>query len=129
MGIYAAAGYPNYKDVDGDGYPDDVNVTKRLAAFIGNYPDHYETYRPKVDGPFVPAVKDENGHYIANAAYKDIPGAQFVPGNLPRTESTGVHAIDDLVVGARGPNAEQIRGFMNSTEIFRIMAEALALGR
>ncbi len=128
VGIYGAAGYPNYKDADGDGYPDDVNVSKRLAAFIGNYPDHYETYRPKLDGPFVPAVKDENGHYIANAAYKDIPGAQFVPGNLPRTESTGVHAIDDLVVGARGPNADQIHGFMNSTEIFRIMAEAMALG-
>ena len=74
-------------------------------------------------------MKDENGHYIANAAYKDIPGAQFVPGNLPRTESTGVHAIDDLVVGARGPNADQIHGFMNSTEIFRIMAEAMALGK
>ena len=29
----------------------------------------------------------------------------------------------------RGPNAEAIRGFMNSTEIFRVMAEALALGR
>ncbi len=128
VGIYAAAGYPNYRDEDGDGYPDSVNVSKRLAAFIGNYPDHYETYRPKLDGPFVPAVKDENGHYIANAAYKDVPGAQFVPGNLPRTESTGVHAIDDLVVGARGPNADQIHGFMNSTEIFRIMTEALALG-
>ncbi len=129
VGIYAAAGYPDYEDKDGDGYPDKVDVSKRLAAFVGNFPDHYETYRPKLEGPFVPAVKDENGHYIANAAYKDVPGAQFREGNLPRTESTGVHSIDDLVVGARGPNAGEVRGFMNSTEIFRIMAEALALGR
>lgn len=77
VGIYAEAGYPAYKDENGDGYPDDVNVSKRLAVFIGNYPDHYETYRPKMDGPFVPSVKDEKGHYIANAAYKDMPGAQL----------------------------------------------------
>lgn len=61
VGIYAEAGYPAYKDENGDGYPDDVNVSKRLAVFIGNYPDHYETYRPKMDGPFVPSVKDEKG--------------------------------------------------------------------
>ena len=128
VGIYAEAGYPAYKDENGDGYPDDVNVSKRLAVFIGNYPDYYETYRPKMDGPFVPSVKDEKGHYIANAAYKDVPGAQLRIGNLPRTESTGVHSIDDLVVGARGPHADAFRGFMNSTEVFRIMSEALALG-
>ena len=128
VGIYAEAGYPTYKDENGDGYPDDVNVSKRLAVFIGNYPDYYETYRPKMDGPFVPSVKDEKGHYIANAAYKDVPGAQLRIGNLPRTESTGVHSIDDLVVGARGPHADAFRGFMNSTEVFRIMSEALALG-
>ena len=128
VGIYAEAGYPAYKDRNGDGYPDDVNVSKRLAVFIGNYPDYYETYRPKMDGPFVPSVKDEKGHYIANAAYKDVPGAQLRIGNLPRTESTGVHSIDDLVVGARGPHADAFRGFMNSTEVFRIMSEALALG-
>lgn len=129
VGIYAEAGYPDYKDEDGDGYPDKVDVSKRLAVFIGNYPDYYETYRPKMDGPFVPAVKDENGNYIANAAYKDVPGAQLRIGNLPRTESTGVHSIDDLVVGARGPHADAFRGFMNSTELFRIVAEALALGK
>ena len=129
VGIYAEAGYPNYRDEDKDGYPDSVNVSKRLAVFFGNFPDYYETYRPKLDGPFVPAVKDEKGNYIANAAYKDVPGAQFRPGNLPHSESTGVHSIDDLVVGARGPHAEEFHGFMNSTEVFRIMAEALALGK
>ncbi len=128
VGVYAKAGYPNYRDEDGDGYPDDVNVSKRLAAFYGNFPDHYETYRPKMDGPNVPAVKNEKGQYVANAKYRDVPGAQLREGNLPRTESQGVHAIDDLVVTAQGPNADAFHGFMNSTEVFRIMADALALG-
>ena len=54
-----------------------------------------------MDGPFVPSVKDEKGHYIANAAYKDVPGAQLRIGNLPRTESTGVHPMGLSVSAAR----------------------------
>lgn len=129
VGVYEKAGYPNYTDANGDGYPDKVDVTKRLAAFIGNFPDHYETYAPKMNGPFVPAVQNEKKQYVANEAYKNVPGVQFRPGNLPRSESTGVHAIDDLVLHARGPGGEKFRGFMDSTEVFRIMAEALALGK
>ena len=72
---------------------------------------------------------EEKGEYVADARYKDVEGGHFVEGNLPRNESQGVHTVDDLVVTAQGPNSEQIRGFMNSTEVFRVMAEALALGK
>lgn len=109
--------------------PDDFNPSKRLAVFFGAHPDYYETYRSFPDATFNPAVQNEKGQYVADARYKDVPSAHFVEGNLPRSESQGVHTVDDLVVTARGPNADQIRGFMNSTEIFRVMAEALALGR
>ena len=129
VGVYANAGYPNYEDKDKDGFPDDFAPSKRLAVFFGAHPDYYETYRSFPDATFNPAVQNEKGQYVANAQYKDVPSAHFVEGNLPRSESQGVHTVDDLVVTARGPNADQIRGFMNSTEIFRVMAEALALGR
>ena len=129
VGVYANAGYPNYEDKDKDGFPDDFAPSKRLAVFFGAHPDYYETYRSFPDATFNPAVQNEKGQYVANAQYKDAPSAHFVEGNLPRSESQGVHTVDDLVVTARGPNADQIRGFMNSTEIFRVMAEALALGR
>lgn len=128
VGVYAKAGYPNYEDKDKDGFPDDFSPSKRLAVFFGAHPDYYETYRSFPEKTFTPAVKDEKGHYVANAQYKDQPGVHFVEGNLPRSESQGVHTVDDLVVTAKGPNAEKIKGFMNSTEIFRVMADALALG-
>ena len=128
VGVYAKAGYPNYEDKDKDGFPDDFSPSKRLAVFFGAHPDYYETYRSFPEKTFTPAVKDEKGHYVANAQYKDQPGVHFVEGNLPRNESQGVHTVDDLVVTAQGPNAEKIKGFMNSTEIFRVMADALALG-
>ena len=128
VGVYANAGYPNYEDKDKDGFPDNFQPSKRLAVFFGAHPDYYETYRSFPDATFTPAVKDEKGNYVANAQYKDVEGAHFVEGNLPRNESQGVHTVDDLVVTAQGPNADQVKGFMNSTEIFRVMAEALALG-
>lgn len=129
VGVYANAGYAHYEDKDQDGFPDNFYPDKRLAVFFGAHPDYYETYRPFKENTFTPAIKNEKGQYVANAQYKDIEGAHFVEGNLPRSEPQGVHTVDDLVVTARGPNSDQIKGFMNSTEIFRVMAEALALGK
>ena len=128
VGVYADAGYPNYEDKDKDGFPDDFAPSKRLAVFFGAHPDYYETYRPFPEKTFNPTVKNEKGEYVADSEYKNVEGGHFVEGNLPRKESQGVHTVDDLVVTARGPKSEEIKGFMNSTEIFRVMADALALG-
>jgi len=128
IGTYAAAGYPNYVDADHDGYPDTPDVSKRLYMVFGDYPDHYETYRPKMDGQFNPAVKNKDGVYVANEAYKDVPGAVFVPGNLPHNASDGVHSADDGILTAMGPGADRVHGFVENVEVFRTMAEALGLG-
>lgn len=128
VGVYAEAGYPNYEDKDKDGFPDNFAPSKRLAVFFGAHPDYYETYRPYPDKTFNPAVKNEKDEYVADDTYKNVEGGHFVEGSLPRNESQGVHTVDDLVVTARGPRSEEIKGFMNSTEIFRVMAEAMALG-
>jgi alkaline phosphatase len=127
IGVYADAGYPNYVDGDGDGYPDDLNVSKRLAVVFSNFPDHYETLRPKQDGTFSPAVRKDKV-YVANEKYKNEPGAIYREGILPRSSGSGVHTADDMILSAMGPGAEQVRGFMDNTEIFRVMAEALSLG-
>lgn len=127
VGVYEDAGYPNYQDANKDGYPDDVNVSKRLAVFFNNYPDYYETFRPKLDGTFVPAIKNEKDEYVANKAYEKVPGAVFREGILPRSVDTGVHAVDDMVIQASGPGAERIRGYMENTELFRVIVDALAI--
>jgi len=132
IGTYVEAGFPNYGPPDARGYPADVNVSKRLFMTIGDQPDHYETYRPKMDGPFVPAIKskDNQGNeiYVANPAYKDVPGALLVTGNLPRKDAYGAHAVDDVILSAMGPGSEQFHGFLENTEVFKIMAKSLALG-
>lgn len=127
VGTYAEAGFPNYEDKNGDGFPDRVDVSRRLAVFANNYPDYYETFRPKLDGPFVPAVKNEKGEYVANEAYKDVPGAVFREGNLPRADDTAVHAVDDVVLQSTGPGSEEFKGYLEESDVYRIVVDALAL--
>ena len=127
VGVYAKAGYPNYADTDGDGYPDTPDVSKRLAFFFADFPDYYETWRPKMDGVFAPTIRDEKRNAIANPKYKDLPGATLRIGNLPHSADTDVHTADDLVVTAMGPGAERIRGLLDNTEIFRVMVETLGV--
>ncbi|GEO81356.1 alkaline phosphatase [Pararhodospirillum oryzae] len=127
VGTYAAAGFPNYTHTNGSPYPDRVDVSRRLALFATNYPDYYETFRPKMDGPFVPAIQNENKQYVANEAYKTVPGAVFREGNIPRDEDTAVHAVDDVVLQAAGPGAGEFKGYMEESDVFRVLADAMAL--
>ena len=128
VGTYAEAGFPNYEDKDGDGYPDKVDVSRRLFLNANNGPDHYETFRPKLDGPFAPAIQNEKKEYIANEQYKDIPGAVLVTGIIPKSSDSGVHAVDDVVLQAEGPGSEGFRGYMEQSDVYKGLAEAFALG-
>lgn len=127
VGTYAAAGFPNYTHANGSHYPDTVDVSRRLAMFAADFPDYYETFRPKMDGPFEPAVQNEKKQYVANEAYKDIPGAVLRHGNIPRNEDTAVHSVDDVVLQAAGPGAEEFKGYMEESDVYRVLADAMAL--
>lgn len=128
LAVYADAGFPNYKDENGDGYPDSVDVSRPLALFSSNFPDYYETFGPKLDNPFIPAVQNEKKEYVANEAYKDVPGAVLRTGNLPLDNDTGVHAVDDVVLQATGPGSEQFKGYMEQSDVYRVVADVFALG-
>lgn len=127
VGVYADAGFLNYTDENGDGYPDRVDVSKRLAVFSSNFPDYYETWAPKMDGPFVPTIMNDDKQAVANEAYKDLPGAVLRIGNLPRTSDTAVHVVDDVVLQASGPGTEGFSGYMEQSDVYRVLVDALAL--
>lgn len=128
VGVYANAGYPNYEDKDGDGFPDKVDVSRRLAVFSSNFPDYYETFRPKMDGPFEPAIQNEKKQYVANEAYKNVPGAVFREGNLPRSADTAVHAVDDVVLQSTGPGSDGFKGYMEQSDVYKVLVDAFAIG-
>jgi alkaline phosphatase len=127
--VYERAGFPNYPRANAEGYPDRVDVTRRLALFSASLPDHYETGRPKLDGPNDPTAEGPTAQtYIANERYRGAPGAMFRPGNLPAMINAGVHSGEDVILTAIGPGSERVVGQIDNTELFRIIAEALGLG-
>jgi len=129
LGIYEAAGFPNYPAPDARGYPPRFDVSRRLALFANNFPDYYETGRPVQEAPRTPAVAGPTaGQYVANEAYRNVPNATLRTGNLPRSSSTAVHSGDDVVLRAQGPGSEKFHGYIDNTRVFRTMVEALGLG-
>lgn len=129
LGVYAESLPPNYGPVDKDGYPSDVNTSRRLAVVFGTSPDTCDTGRPFMDGERVPAVKGPDGKTnIANEKDCALPLAARRVGNLPFDSNSGVHSADDGILTAMGPGAEKFRGHKDNTFVFRVMSEALQLG-
>ncbi|WP_431205743.1 alkaline phosphatase [Bradyrhizobium betae] len=128
VGVYEQAGFPNYPAPDAEGYPSRVDVSRRLAIFSASLPDHYETFRPKLDNPNEPTVKAaDGGTFKANEKYRDVPGAVLRPGNLSAMIGASVHSGEDVILTATGPGSERVHGSMDNTEVFRVMVEALGL--
>jgi alkaline phosphatase len=126
--VYERAGFPNYPAPDAEGYPSRVDVSRRLALFSASLPDHYETFRPKLDNPNEPTVAGKDaGTYVANERYKNVPGAALRLGNLPAMINADVHSGEDVILTASGPGSERVHGQMDNTEVFRVIAEALGL--
>ena len=129
VGVYDKAGFPNYPAADKEGYPPHVDVSRRLAIFSASSPDYYETFRPKLDDPNDPTVTGSTpGTYEANERYRTAPGAMLRLGNLPKYLNASVHSGEDVILTAMGPGSERVRGQIDNTEVFRIIAEALGLG-
>ncbi len=129
LGVYDEAGFPNYPVADANGYPPSVDVSRRLALNFGSYPDWCFNAKPYLDGENVPAVAGpERGKFVANEKYCTAPGAVRIEGNLPTTSNSGVHVGDDVLLTAMGPGAAKFRGRIDNTTVFRVIAEALALG-
>ena len=128
LGMYAQAGFPNYPKPNAQGYPEKVDVSRRIAFVFGAYPDYCDTGKPYLDGENVPTVAGAGKEaYVANEKYCSVPGAARRTGNLPFEAAQGVHSGDDVILTAMGPGAEQFRGRIDNTRVFRAMATALGL--
>ncbi|WP_019122607.1 alkaline phosphatase [Brevibacillus massiliensis] len=129
---YEAAKFPTYVDSNGDGFPDNPDVDRKLAVVFGSHPDYYEDY--KFDPvPTSPTVKNKDGVYVANPAKlanPDDPNRdRFLrPGTIsPTAESQGVHTADDVPLMAYGPGSGYFKGTMDNTDVFFGMVHALGL--
>src|SRR5215468_1748985 len=127
LGVYQNSTLPNYPAPNAAGYPERVDVSRRLAFVFGAFPDYCDTGHPYLDDENAPVVSGPNGAFVANEKYCGAPGAARRAGNLPFNVNSGVHAADDVVLTATGPGAELFHGRIDNTRVFRIMATALGL--
>jgi alkaline phosphatase len=127
LGVYGDSVFPNYPPANADGYPESVDVSKRLAFGFGAYPDHCTVGKPSMDGPLHPTEVKGEKTFVANEK-RCVPNAERRTGNLPFSMALGVHAADDVILTAMGPGSEQFRGRIDNTRVFRVMATALGLG-
>jgi len=120
-------GMTNYPAPNAEGYPPNVDVSRRLAFVFGAFPDYCDLGRPYLDGENVPTQRGPNQDFVANERYCNVPGAARRTGNVPHTTAAGIHAADDVVLTATGPGSDQFRGRIDNTRVFRYIATALGL--
>ena len=66
--------------------------------------------------------------FVANERCRGVPGVVLRSGNVPAAVNAGVHSGEDVIQTATGPGSEQVRGQIENTEGFRMIAEAPGLG-
>ncbi|MGH3520610.1 MAG: alkaline phosphatase [Haloechinothrix sp.] len=123
--VYGDAGFPTYTDTDRDGFPDDP--TPEVGLFYGwsNHPDHTDDFEH--NQTFVqPALIDPvTGKAVPNPQHD--PGAELQTGNLPYEQTNCVHTVEDVSIVASGAGAARFARFLDNTEVFFAMIDALAL--
>ena len=129
LGVYQEAKAPNYPKPNADGYPDNVDVSRRIALNFGTYPDNCFNAKPYLDGENVPAVAGVTPKtFVANEKNCTRPGAVRMTGNVPFEANTETHSGDDVLLTAMGPGSEMFHGHMPNVRVFKVIATALGLG-
>lgn len=144
--IYADSIFPTFKDIDGDGFPENPDPEITLAVQYANHPSHYENYRfMKMPTPPALSVNEttkeavKNGdkveyHEVVKSSSKANPNRipkngkkELSPANIPLADPQEVHSADDIVVNAGGPGSEYFNGMMDNTEVFFGILRALGI--
>lgn len=135
-------GFTDYKDADGDGYPDEVDPPSKLIVGFGAGTDRYEDWTSNKRS-LLPTVV-ENGRAVANPLRdgpKDADPAsrngQLIIGQVENGESASVapgadiepminavHTASDIPLTATGTGAMQFVGVQDNTSVFFKMMRA-----
>jgi alkaline phosphatase len=138
----AYRGFPDYRDADGDGYPDEVDTPSKLIVGFGAGTDRYEDWisnrRP------LPPTIIKNGRAVANSRRDGPEDADpasrkgtLITGQVENGEAASiapdldiepmtnaVHTATDIPLTATGPGAMQFVGVQDNTSVFFKMMRA-----
>jgi alkaline phosphatase len=132
----AYRGFTDYKDSDGDGYPDETDPPNKLIIGFGASSDHYDDWisnklplppgvikngravaNPRRDGPDDADTASRNGTLITGQVENGEVTSTFLdPDREPITNA--VHTATDIPLTASGPGALQFVGVQDNTSVF-----------
>jgi alkaline phosphatase len=142
---YDGAGWPTYKDEDGDNFPDNwaSAATNRYGLAFG----YADVTDQKDDGQAKTSTRQPDiGHGGPGGIFgpDGPPGGNehgfSVPRNFPTTGSpvtfagmresspVGVHTMQDVPLYAEGPGSDAVRPSMENVDVFRVIVQALGAG-
>ena len=139
----AYTGFTDYKDADGDGYPDETDPPSKLIIGFGASSDHYDDWisnklplqpgvvkngravaNPRRDGPEDADPASRNGTLITGQVENGEVTSGFLdPDREPITNA--VHTASDIPLTASGPGAMQFVGVQDNTSVFFKMMRSL----
>lgn len=123
---YQDAGFPTFRDEDGDGFTDNPDAEVTLAVQYANAPDHYENYRLQAV-PTDPAIMDGDKAVAKPARSATGKDGVYRQGVIPVSDGSEAHSADDVPLSAGGRGGEYFRGVMDNTEVFFGMMSALGI--
>jgi alkaline phosphatase len=138
----AYRGFTDYKDADGDGYPDEVDPPSKLIIGFGAGSDRYEDWTSNKRSLVPTIIKD--GRAVANprrdGPEDDDPASRkgrLITGQVENGESSSispdldiepavnaVHTASDIPLTATGTGAMQFVGVQDNTSVFFKMMRA-----
>lgn len=139
----AYRGFTDYKDADGDGYPDEVDPPSKLIVGFGAGTDRYEDWisnkrsllptivekgravaNPLRDGPKDADAASRNGSLITGQV-ENGESASTSPAADIEPMVNAVHTASDIPLTATGTGAMQFVGVQDNTSVFFKMMRAL----
>ncbi|MEP6718957.1 MAG: alkaline phosphatase [bacterium] len=139
----AYRGFTDYKDADGDGYPDEVDPPSKLIVGFGSGTDRYEDWvsnkrslvptiiekgravaNPLRDGPEDSDTASRNGRLITGQV-ENGESSSIAPGSNIEPMTNAVHTASDIPLTATGTGAMQFVGVQDNTSVFFKMMRAL----
>lgn len=129
-------GFPDYKDADGDGYPDKADPPSKLVIGYGAGADRYEDWHsnerkiapttwnknvvvanPMRDGPGDADPESRHGTLITGQVENGEARSIAPEADIEATVNA-VHTAADIPVSATGPGAMQFIGVQDNTSVF-----------
>lgn len=109
VGTYSAAGFPHYTILP-DGYPETMNVDRRMLVGYAANGDRYENWQTN--------AKPLNGPagYPRSTLERATAGGYLVTGQVGGTGA--VHTGSDVPLSAAGTGAALFAGVIDNTEVF-----------